>query len=575
MNMNPKTEIGRVVAELSKSYYKVLKVNLTSDTYKIIKSLKEEPGQSQGVCQDTFSVWIQTFCDAGCVYEGDAHVFKSRLALDALRKYFRDNESHALRYRRQINGEFRWVYMEIIRTEHYSDESQEVWLFVKDVHNNYTREMENMRELEHYCKYDSLTGLNNYYSYQIFCRNFAEQSSNKSVGVIFADLNGLKLINDTRGHQAGNDFLISFSRKLLKFFSNDDIYRISGDEFLIVQSGIAQEQFLAGAVAFRDFINEEDVPQASIGFSWSPNATHIEDVCRNSEVHMYDSKEQFYKVHPEYKRGIAELNYKREMDAILKTLANSYDAMATIDLVHDTFWMLKTTSLNNLTKNVTSYTELNAAFINHVDVDYREIVSRINNIDYLRQQLGKRSSIVCDYKLKNGFWYQTTFRALEVVNGEPTKALFIVERIEQERVLDLEKVKHLQLEHQIIEGLSTSFSLICHISISTKKVMVYRNNSLKASVTAAISSLDYDGVSSWFVDKFVVKEDQERTADFLKFENVVSSLENKEVSTLLFRTTPEFHDTKQPSYSQFLFYKLASNPDIIILATKNVTHSMG
>lgn len=567
------SEVSRAIAELSKSYYKVLKVNLTTDEYEIVRAVQDELGDKSS--RKTFSAWTQSFGDNGCVYEADQNIFSTKLNLDSLRSYFRRNEKFSLRYRRLVNGEFRWVYLEILRHKHYTHENQVVWLFVKDVHDNYVREMENQRELERFCKYDTLTGLNNFYSYQILCKTFAEGHSHKGIGVIFADLNGLKLINDTRGHDAGNEFLKTFSSKVLTHFNSENIYRISGDEFLIIQFDEAQDRFEEAAEKFQKQLESEPVPQASIGFCWKLEASHIEDVTRKAEIHMYESKERFYEKHPEYKRGIAELNYKREMDAILKTLANAYNGIATVDLRDGSLWLLKLTSYFDTLKDCTSFSDLAERFQELVDPEYLELLNKGCKLEYIQQELKSHKKFVGEFKMKDGQWFQLTFRPLDTQNDEPTKAILILEKITNKRIQDIERTKDLLLEHQIIEGLSLSYSLICHIKMSTKKVIVYRNNSLKEVVATAINTLDYDAVSEWFIQKFVVPEDQSRVSSFLDFENVKEKLKDRDVATLLFRTTPEFHNTKEPSYSQFQFNKIKSDPDTVILATKNVTKAMG
>lgn len=565
--------LSRAVATLAKTYYKVLKVNLSDDSYQVVKIQPQEVSEEKSLDVKSFSLWTMTFADNGNVYEADENIYRTRLTLDSLRNFFSENERFRLRYRRKTEGVFRWVFMEIIKADDYSDEEQNVWLFVQDIHDSYVHEMEVQRELEHFCKYDTLTGLNNFYSYQTLCRNFAAEQGDESVGVIFADLNGLKLINDTRGHAAGNDFLRSFTSKLVDNFKHEQIYRISGDEFLIVIRGIDKDDVQFWADNFKASLNRDAVPQASIGCSWSKSPKHIEDVARDAETKMYKDKEAFYGKHPEYKRGIAELNYKREIDAILRTLSNSYALMSTIDFEKNSFWILKT--VGNSSPESKTFTGIKEETIYEVDPDYREIVEKFFDIEYLRKGLKNNKSLVYEYKTVKGQWHQGTFRSIEEIEGEPTKALFIMEQVDHGRAKRLEQVRDLQFEHQIIEGLSKNFSMICRIELSTKKIQLYKNLSLIENITTAMKVLDYDAVVKWFVNKYVVEEDKKRFADFMDFENVRKRLNNSDQTSLLFRTTPQFHNTKDVSYSQFFFYRLKSDPDKIVLATKNVTNSMG
>lgn len=559
---------------MAKTYYKVLQINLTDDTYQVAKIQPSERPDEEKLDVKSLSLWFMTFANDGNVYEADENIYRTRLTLESLRNFFKENERFRLRYRRKTEGVFRWVFMEIIKADDYTDENQTAWLFVQDIHDSYVHEMEVQRELEHFCKYDTLTGLNNFYSYQTQCRNFAAEPSHESVGVIFADLNGLKLINDTRGHTAGNDFLRSFTSKLVENFKHELIYRISGDEFLIVIRGSDKEDVQFLAENFKAYLNSESVPQASIGWSWNINPKHIEDVARAAETKMYKDKEAFYEKHPEYKRGIAELSYKREIDAILRSLSNSYALMATVDFERNSYWVLKTLSQSTAPKS-TTFTGIINDTLHLVDPEYKELASKLFEIEFLKAELKKNKSLVYEYKTVSGHWHQATFRTIEEIDGEPSKALFIMELVDHSRAARLEQVRDLQFEHQIIEGLSKNFSMICRIELSSKKIQLYKNISLIENITTAMKTLDYDAVVKWFVQKYVVPEDQERLTTFMDFNNVRARLSKAEQASILFRTTPQFHNTPNVSYSQFFFYRLKSDPDKIVMATKNVTHSMG
>ena len=89
-------------------------------------------------------------------------------------------------------------------------------------------------ELRHMSFHDSLTGLYN--------RNFFEESMTRlqdgrhmPLGILTCDLDGLKFINDTLGHQSGDELLIHTAEILRNTFrSSDVIARIGGDEFAVL-----------------------------------------------------------------------------------------------------------------------------------------------------------------------------------------------------------------------------------------------------------------------------------------------------------------------------------------------------
>lgn len=59
-------------------------------------------------------------------------------------------------------------------------------------------------------------------------------AKNQSIALIMCDLNGLKKKNDTKGHEAGDKYLCDAAEVLFACFGNENVYRVGGDEFVIV-----------------------------------------------------------------------------------------------------------------------------------------------------------------------------------------------------------------------------------------------------------------------------------------------------------------------------------------------------
>lgn len=86
---------------------------------------------------------------------------------------------------------------------------------------------------------DMLTGLANRNAFDVALHNLEMKKRQKGIGFISIDLDGLKLINDTLGHQAGDDYIKRGVRIIEKEISKKDIlYRIGGDEFAVVSRSI-------------------------------------------------------------------------------------------------------------------------------------------------------------------------------------------------------------------------------------------------------------------------------------------------------------------------------------------------
>ena len=94
------------------------------------------------------------------------------------------------------------------------------------------------------------------------CKNFA---------VIVCDLNGLKKINDTKGHDAGDTYIQESVKVISDFFPFENIYRFGGDEFIVILEGKDAENRTKLHNAFMDKIDEnarsESGPVVSSGIS--------------------------------------------------------------------------------------------------------------------------------------------------------------------------------------------------------------------------------------------------------------------------------------------------------------------
>ena len=106
--------------------------------------------------------------------------------------------------------------------------------------NNHTYMSKRSLESEMRASTDSMTGVRNKHAYLIREGEINETISSGTVrnfAVVVCDVNGLKKINDTLGHKAGDEYIIAAARMIGEIFQHSPIYRVGGDEFLIIISG--------------------------------------------------------------------------------------------------------------------------------------------------------------------------------------------------------------------------------------------------------------------------------------------------------------------------------------------------
>lgn len=117
------------------TYLKILHVNLTDDTYEVVK---DDAPLADGLALKAVSLsgYFAAFAELGLVHEDDTVDFREKTDLEYLRSFFRKNHHHYafwFTYRRKNETGISSTTMEMIPDEEYSDDHQSLYLFVKDV----------------------------------------------------------------------------------------------------------------------------------------------------------------------------------------------------------------------------------------------------------------------------------------------------------------------------------------------------------------------------------------------------------------------------------------------------------
>ena len=152
-----------------------------------------------------------------------------------------------------------------------------------------------LNQLELLSSMDLLTGVMNRNSMNNRVTQFLNgEVQYKSLGIIFADLNGLKPVNDNKGHDAG-DKLLKDASQLLKFtFDGCEFYRAGGDEFLIIALDKSKEELEAKVKALREKSMIPGKVSFAIGFYYDANGGDIRIAMHEADVRMYEDKKRYY-----------------------------------------------------------------------------------------------------------------------------------------------------------------------------------------------------------------------------------------------------------------------------------------
>ncbi|MFC2662224.1 MAG: diguanylate cyclase domain-containing protein, partial [Eubacterium sp.] len=140
-------------------------------------------------------------------------------------------------------------------------------------------------KLEHLSHYDMLTGVHN--------RNAMIEDSDKiasqncSIGVVYADVNDLKKINDEQGHHAGDRAICFAAETMSEVFGSDHVYREGGDEFTVLLPGISREQFEEKYRLLLALIKRQKDTCVAAGAAWDEDAGRLRQTIHRAEQQMY------------------------------------------------------------------------------------------------------------------------------------------------------------------------------------------------------------------------------------------------------------------------------------------------
>lgn len=147
---------------------------------------------------------------------------------------------------------------------------------------------------------DALTGL---YNKQAFERDSTTNHFG-FVGILFADIDGLKYTNDHFGHSAGDKLIKDFAAKLKETFISPiyTCYHISGDEFIVAGFDIKIHEFLGNVLSFHKSLwGKDNPPLAALGYS-AGVFSDIAEITAYAEKAMYADKQKFYDNFPQMRR---------------------------------------------------------------------------------------------------------------------------------------------------------------------------------------------------------------------------------------------------------------------------------
>ena len=205
-----------------------------------------------------------------------------------------------LNFHGQFLGYIMAMNFDTENTQHIRDTLELTSYFVaSEIANNHL--IDQLKQLN---KTDVLTGTMNRNAMNTRVMELSESSDDGPcrLGVVFADMNGLKHVNDSEGHHAGDLLLKNAAMVLQSTFIGDEIYRAGGDEFMVLlpDTDEAEMQEKIDEIKKKASLFEN----VSFAAGWCPleSKRDIRRALSIADARMYEDKEAMYRANPDMAR---------------------------------------------------------------------------------------------------------------------------------------------------------------------------------------------------------------------------------------------------------------------------------
>lgn len=280
--MEVKGNIEVALEGLKDKYVKLLRVNILTNSFLPVVIGDDE---WEIIKDKNFGIkeYWQWFASSEFLHEDSREKFKN-----FVKDFIKGKPCKYVVYKRKAEEGFHYMLMELIPCN-----NDEHILCVKDINDIYLSEFADA--LDKFGTEDAMTGLLNRVAFERDCASYL----GGNVGIIFADLNALKYTNDNFGHEKGDSLIKEFAKLLKDYFRDYRVYRLSGDEFVVVSFNTNLGEFLRKSKSFYRFLQSMDIPMASFGYSVGNT---LDGLMSEAENDMYIDKQSFYEKFPTYKR---------------------------------------------------------------------------------------------------------------------------------------------------------------------------------------------------------------------------------------------------------------------------------
>lgn len=318
---------------LNKSVAELSRLNLITGEYRTIKRDPKLPD----VYADDFHDYCHALVSERIIHPDDAGEFLKHTRLSDLRdQLFSKKKSEFTYFRSEVEAKTSVIAFGMLVPPDCSEANP--WAVVLiGFDPSLDLIAKNMKEIY---RQDSLTGLLNRNAYD----SDVEQLRSADIGAVvcvYADMIGLHEVNNHLGHKQGNRMLCEFADAARAFFGDDRLYRIGGDEFVIISSAHTEAQTRKQLNYMRERLHTQGC-EISVGVASSESTSDLPKIIEQAENEMRREKKEYY-VRGGSKRQLRGLNKKLEdilvrnqdMESLLRHLNGRYSIACMVNLRTD------------------------------------------------------------------------------------------------------------------------------------------------------------------------------------------------------------------------------------------------
>lgn len=355
---------------------------------------------------DDFETYVQTLIAERVVHPDDADRFRADMDLASLRSLLFSQKSAFGVYRSEVLARTGMISFAVIPSRECSE--SDPWAVVMVGRNLPIESFVRLNGEEY--RRDSLTGLLNRNAFDDDVE-FIQATHDKPLTVMYMDLIGLHEINNHLGHARGDVVLCELADAARAYFGDDNIYRIGGDEFVIISFAHSMAQSARQMGYMRQELLDHGC-ELSVGMAESDDGEDIPDLVNQAENEMRKDKKRYY-ASGSGKRQLRTLNKQledilvrnKDMESLLQHLNTRYSIAYVVNLRADTQRPVVVPGYvqKMLDKHGGSFHEMLLDYCdNLVAPAYRDGFRMLFDYDYVRDRICREGAIRYAYVRNDG-----------------------------------------------------------------------------------------------------------------------------------------------------------------------------